>query len=107
VAGDITTQPKQGRHAGPKSSLCILLCLWFFLTLCYETDARNVYVFSVLASLINENSKNVLFPQKALISLLLCFRSIQKKIPLSNTLAYYVKVLNYNSEMKYKLIHTL
>jgi hypothetical protein len=28
VAGDITTQPKQGRQAGPMSSLCILLCLW-------------------------------------------------------------------------------
>ncbi len=28
VAGDITTEPKQGRRAGPMSSLCILLCLW-------------------------------------------------------------------------------
>ncbi len=28
VASDITTQPKQGRQAGPMSSLCILLCLW-------------------------------------------------------------------------------
>ncbi len=29
VAGDIITQPKQGRQAGPMSSLWILLCLWF------------------------------------------------------------------------------
>jgi hypothetical protein len=29
VAGDITTQPKQGRQAGLMSSLCILLYLWF------------------------------------------------------------------------------
>ncbi len=28
AAGDITTQPKQGRQAGPMSRLCILLCLW-------------------------------------------------------------------------------
>ncbi len=28
VAGDIATQPKQGRQAAPMSSLCILLCLW-------------------------------------------------------------------------------
>ncbi len=27
-AGDITTQPKQGRQAVPMSSLCIILCLW-------------------------------------------------------------------------------
>ncbi len=32
VAGDITTQPKQGRQAGPMSSLCILLCLWVLPT---------------------------------------------------------------------------
>ncbi len=31
AAGDITTQPKQGRQAGPMSSLCILICLWFVL----------------------------------------------------------------------------
>jgi hypothetical protein len=24
----VTTQPKQGRLAGPISSLCIILCLW-------------------------------------------------------------------------------
>jgi hypothetical protein len=28
VAGNITTQPKQGRQAGLMSRLCILLCLW-------------------------------------------------------------------------------
>jgi hypothetical protein len=28
VAGDITTQPKQGRKAMPMSSLSILCCLW-------------------------------------------------------------------------------
>ncbi len=28
MAGDITTQPKQGRQARPMSSLCIILCLW-------------------------------------------------------------------------------
>jgi hypothetical protein len=28
VAGDITTQPKQGRQAAPMSSLFILVCLW-------------------------------------------------------------------------------
>jgi len=28
VAGDITTQPKQGRQTVQMSSLCILLCLW-------------------------------------------------------------------------------
>ena len=33
VAGDITTQPEQGRLAVPMSSLCILLCLWVCLTL--------------------------------------------------------------------------
>ncbi len=31
MAGDITTQPKQGRQAAPMSSLCILLCLWVTL----------------------------------------------------------------------------
>jgi len=29
MAGDVTTQPKQGRQAMPISSLCILLCLFF------------------------------------------------------------------------------
>jgi hypothetical protein len=29
VAGNITTQPKQGRWVVPMSSLSILLCLWF------------------------------------------------------------------------------
>ncbi len=28
MAGDLTTQTKQDRQAGPMSSLCILLCLW-------------------------------------------------------------------------------
>ncbi len=29
MAGNITTQPKQGRQAASMSSLCILLCLWY------------------------------------------------------------------------------
>ncbi len=28
VAGDITTQPKQGKRPMPMNSLCILSCLW-------------------------------------------------------------------------------
>jgi len=35
VAGNITTQPKQGRRAVPMSSLSILLCLW---VRCRETS---------------------------------------------------------------------
>jgi len=36
AAGDITTQPKQGRQAVPMSSLCILLCLWHLLIKAYS-----------------------------------------------------------------------
>ena len=32
MAGDITTEPKQDRQAGPMSSLCILLCLCVILS---------------------------------------------------------------------------
>ncbi len=31
VAGNITTQAKQGCQARPMSSLCILICLWYYL----------------------------------------------------------------------------
>ncbi len=44
MAGNITTQPKQGRQAAPLSSLCILICLWitynkmtFSFSLCIKT----------------------------------------------------------------------
>jgi hypothetical protein len=40
VAGNITTQPKQGWQARPISSLCILLCLWFVSISCLWYQKR-------------------------------------------------------------------
>ncbi len=49
AAGDITTQPKQGRQAGPMSSLCILLCLW---SNWFSAQAFNQLTFDQMIELV-------------------------------------------------------